>query len=1021
MFAALLARGITPDVVTCSALMHVYAQAGSDGAADKLLAAMQSWGVKPNEHTYLAVVKAYAKAKRWSQALQLLQDLQRGGRVKVNAYHVSALLSGVAEQGTPGMAEAVLASLGIVTPEEAQQLCCAPADLTALTEASIDAAPGPATASAADDEAQARSSTAARSNAADLAARQVSHSQASTSAAAAPSASRQRPSAHASARTSAFARSQSAPSALSLSCVLAAVGATRVKRRMACCAVQQVVDRRQVHQPHEQSEQRQSQVWGQPHAPQQHEQHENLRLQAWQQSPSQHKRSGQWQRQQHIGQQQRQQQGSQHRQSSAMQDMQRISPPLSPPIGPDDGQQLKHQFLGPLQSPVSGNDGRARRDILADAMRFLAKGSDTHGDELPLAAIAAMDIPAPVLRPDPVGAATRATQSAPPTQARPPVQAQPPVAEAALPTASQAAPPTASKAAEPPVALPDKQGGVRWCEWVQPMKWWPKPSRQAKATPPRDATAAAPAAPASQSAPAWQQSAQQRLPEATQPAQSREAQSPQPQAKLQEPPSALSGQVHERNTSGTASRASDQIAKAADLQFASDLQLAAQLDAAWETQTQAQHLPGVPDAWAIDGPAASPSRPAIAAPAQVQSPEAAPAASHGASPARSRLPAQPLQSSASEVAHHVFDFTRSAEWSAHRSASGHSDANAAAQMAARVKSHAIVTGLGHAQQGAESKRQREANKQRSSNARPDLPKADWLQAAWCPCLPDDDRVDAASSDQTTKVPFPHMQLDSDIIPEREAAQLVSDLTLSVPTSTTIGRKWPRGDHKLVNAPVFGALSKAYMIQAMWRECTACIGRARAHRLGDAPHMPLYNMAMWAAAQRGQVHVLRVLLRYVPMPLRRQGYECLTWCHAFRADPRAAERTLAEAVELEVPISDYAIVALILSYSNAGQPQHAVQVRHRVAEFGDVHELATQHVLNMLMTVCVKHRMYARGVQIVSSFQVYQQHQRSAVTQLLMDTLYSRSITSIEQQHAVASALSAAAAAAGGALIRSGLF
>jgi pentatricopeptide repeat protein len=153
LFEAMLAQGIKPDVVSCTALV---AALGGGGRADDAAAAvrwMLAAGVRPNVRTYTALLSAQAGARRWDLALDTLARMKgsnisasspSGGGgllaaaaaatatssssssssdaaaaaaaagatgVEPNAYTYSALIKAAGEQGQWRLAEAIFGEL----------------------------------------------------------------------------------------------------------------------------------------------------------------------------------------------------------------------------------------------------------------------------------------------------------------------------------------------------------------------------------------------------------------------------------------------------------------------------------------------------------------------------------------------------------------------------------------------------------------------------------------------------------------------------------------------------------------------------------------------------------------------------------------------------------------------------------------------------------------------------------------------------------------------------------------------
>ena len=217
-----------------------------------------------------------------------------------------------------------------------------------------------------------------------------------------------------------------------------------------------------------------------------------------------------------------------------------------------------------------------------------------------------------------------------------------------------------------------------------------------------------------------------------------------------------------------------------------------------------------------------------------------------------------------------------------------------------------------------------------------------------------------------------VSLDAELLLPERANPAVAALELptlsggDVPCSVP----WPRsgqrptGDHVKLNVAVLGSLQLGYARRGQWHEAVAVIGRARA--LGIMPNTHLYNMAMYAAAKRGQFFVVAALLRSVPKANRLVGYETLMYglglCGEYRLAEQTFDEILSEAHKLpQIRLRDYTIVALITAYNEAGLWREALAVRGRMAALGAPF---TGHVLNALLTVCVRHRRYQTGIELL---------------------------------------------------------
>lgn len=220
----------------------------------------------------------------------------------------------------------------------------------------------------------------------------------------------------------------------------------------------------------------------------------------------------------------------------------------------------------------------------------------------------------------------------------------------------------------------------------------------------------------------------------------------------------------------------------------------------------------------------------------------------------------------------------------------------------------------------------------------------------------------------------------------------------------------------INDVVCLALMTTYLRAGRWRECAAVIGRAR--ELGVAPTSRMVNTAMYAAACAKQPHVAEALFDSIAGEQWRVSWETLVFAYSQCGMHAEAEAVVAHMQANNTPLRDYVAVALIQAYSEAGQWRVALRIEQRLKQMG---VRPTVHVLNALLTVCVRHHVYDRGVKLLAEFKVREGPGRTRVTELLARAVCQEEVSAIETQQVLTTALSGVAAAVGGALIRSGLF
>eukprot|EP00892_Ulva_mutabilis_P010446 jgi/Ulvmu1/7774/UM004_0003.1 len=222
--------------------------------------------------------------------------------------------------------------------------------------------------------------------------------------------------------------------------------------------------------------------------------------------------------------------------------------------------------------------------------------------------------------------------------------------------------------------------------------------------------------------------------------------------------------------------------------------------------------------------------------------------------------------------------------------------------------------------------------------------------------------------------------------------------------------------QMINDVVCLALMMTYLRAGQWRECVAVIGRAR--ELGVSPTSRMVNTAMYAAACAKQPHVAEALFDSIAGEPWRVSWETLVFAYSKCGMHSEAEAAVAQMQADNTPLRDYVAVALIQAYSEAGKWRVALRIEKRLKQLGI---RPTVHVLNALLTVCVRHHVYDRGVNLLTRFKVRDGPGRTRVTELLGRAVCQEEVSAIETQQVLATALSGVAAAVGGALIRSGLF
>lgn len=220
--------------------------------------------------------------------------------------------------------------------------------------------------------------------------------------------------------------------------------------------------------------------------------------------------------------------------------------------------------------------------------------------------------------------------------------------------------------------------------------------------------------------------------------------------------------------------------------------------------------------------------------------------------------------------------------------------------------------------------------------------------------------------------------------------------------------------KVVNEVVCGALMLAYERAGKWQEAVSVLGRAR--RLGIEPNTVMYNTAISAAGKGGQLEVAEQLFAVVKLP-DAVTYETLVAAYGMAGQPAKAESVLQMMMGAGFRPRDYAYCGIICAYSISGNWREALQVRHRMRK---EHVPMTLHVYNALIGACERWGQHDSALELFHSMR-RDGVEPNSVTIQLMSNIGRQGVQNVESQQAVATALSAAVAAAGTVLMQNGMF
>lgn len=226
-----------------------------------------------------------------------------------------------------------------------------------------------------------------------------------------------------------------------------------------------------------------------------------------------------------------------------------------------------------------------------------------------------------------------------------------------------------------------------------------------------------------------------------------------------------------------------------------------------------------------------------------------------------------------------------------------------------------------------------------------------------------------------------------------------------------------GGVRQVNEVVCGALMLAYERAGKWQEAVGVLRRAR--MMGIPPNTVMFNTAISAAGKAGQTAIAEEIFQDASSVhcYDAVSFETMIAAYGMVGNPTKAEATFrAMRFEGHRP-RDYAYCGLIAAHSLAGDWQAALNVRTRMRK--DNVRLSV-HAYNALIAACDRAGQYERALDLIRSMK-RDGVDSNGVTAQLMTSIGRKGAASVETQQLTAAALSAAMAAAGTLLIRSGVF
>jgi hypothetical protein len=223
----------------------------------------------------------------------------------------------------------------------------------------------------------------------------------------------------------------------------------------------------------------------------------------------------------------------------------------------------------------------------------------------------------------------------------------------------------------------------------------------------------------------------------------------------------------------------------------------------------------------------------------------------------------------------------------------------------------------------------------------------------------------------------------------------------------------------INEVVVRSLMLAYEQAGKWQECIGALRRGAA--LGVAPSAAMYSIAISVAGRAGQPRVADALFAQARAAGAADAstYEAMVAVLGMAGDAPRAEVVLRAMQAAGHTPGEYAWCGLIAAYSLAGDHVGAQRVRTRIIKTGGPASVGL-HVYNALLAAADRSGAYDRALELLRCMQ-REGVQPDGLTQQLAVDVGRKGAVEVEGQQLTAAALSAAMAAAGTLLIRSGVF
>jgi pentatricopeptide repeat protein len=210
---------------------------------------------------------------------------------------------------------------------------------------------------------------------------------------------------------------------------------------------------------------------------------------------------------------------------------------------------------------------------------------------------------------------------------------------------------------------------------------------------------------------------------------------------------------------------------------------------------------------------------------------------------------------------------------------------------------------------------------------------------------------------------------------------------------------------------------AYERGGRWEDAVGVLSRAK--MLGVKPNSVMYVTAISAAGKAGRVEVAEQLFSEAMGAGVVDGvlYETIIGVQGMAGNAARAEALFRAMHHAGYKARDYAYCGLIAAHSMSGDLTAALRVRQRMQR-----DKATPsvHVFNAWIAACERAGQYDKALELLRSMQQYGL-EGNGLTAQLKNSIGRKGAAEVESAQLTAAALSAAVAAAGTLLIRSGMF